>query len=170
MTTQEGSPPSAGSSLCNTLHIATFVGLVVMTDDQAEERDKIINRIKLTPTIPPKWLVERSEETLVNLDYLTEVYKEARRLRYRKEGRPGAAEDSFGMTETPNPRSSSPTAMARSIPFDASRRARRGDLINIRMESPEADTPEGLDSTAVLFRLITYLVPFPMSSVTRASA
>ncbi|TGZ60566.1 hypothetical protein CRM22_008461 [Opisthorchis felineus] len=78
--------------LRNTLHIATFIGLVVMTDEQAEERDKIINRIKLAPTIPPKWLVERSEETLVNLDYLTEVYKEARRLRYRKEDRPNAAE------------------------------------------------------------------------------
>ncbi|KAG5447466.1 hypothetical protein CSKR_107513 [Clonorchis sinensis] len=78
--------------LRNTLHTSTFIGLVVMTDEQAEERDKVINRIKLAPTIPPKWLVERSEETLVNLDYLTEVYKEARRLRYREEGRLSAAE------------------------------------------------------------------------------
>ncbi|KAF8565452.1 hypothetical protein P879_05373 [Paragonimus westermani] len=43
---------------------------------------EILTRIKASTTIPPKWLISPADQTLINMDYLTEIYKEARRSRY----------------------------------------------------------------------------------------
>ncbi|KAF7256207.1 hypothetical protein EG68_05729 [Paragonimus skrjabini miyazakii] len=56
-----------------------------MSADSSDVHPKVVElltRVKTSTTIPPKWLISPADQTLINMDYLTQTYKEARRMRY----------------------------------------------------------------------------------------
>ncbi|KAF5396779.1 hypothetical protein PHET_10103 [Paragonimus heterotremus] len=56
-----------------------------MSAEASELQPKVVEilaRVKASKTIPPKWLISQADQALINMDYLTETYKEARRMRY----------------------------------------------------------------------------------------